>query len=176
MCRIAATNPRFLKACPPCSLPSAPPFLLFGRLAQLVRALALHARGHRFESCAAHQFLHTMFPLVSLSHCALPFSSIPPEPSHVHAAPRRGGRGVAGRLCRDCDRWGGCFGIGFVAGLAHFSYKSKMFLAEGQQPPAVGGRIRTILETDCAGDVRLGARVGAMCCSRSLHACSMRGG
>ena len=29
----------------------------FGRLAQLVRALALQARGHRFESCIAHHYL-----------------------------------------------------------------------------------------------------------------------
>ena len=29
---------------------------IFGRLAQLVRALALQARGHRFESYNAHHF------------------------------------------------------------------------------------------------------------------------
>ena len=27
---------------------------MYGRLAQLVRATALHAVGHRFESCSAH--------------------------------------------------------------------------------------------------------------------------
>ena len=30
----------------------------FGRLAQLVRALALQARGHRFESYIAHHLLY----------------------------------------------------------------------------------------------------------------------
>jgi len=28
--------------------------MVFGQLAQLVRALRSHRRGHRFESCAAH--------------------------------------------------------------------------------------------------------------------------
>ena len=35
---------------------------------------------------------------------------------------------------RGCDRWGGCFGIRLVAGLAQISYKSKNFFAEGRQP------------------------------------------
>ena len=30
---------------------------IFGRVAQLVRVLARHARGHRFESCHAHHLL-----------------------------------------------------------------------------------------------------------------------
>ena len=34
----------------------------------------------------------------------------------------------------------GCFGIGFVAGLAQFSYKSNNVFAEGQQPPPDIGR------------------------------------
>ena len=38
--------------CPNAILP-----LRCGRLAQLVRAPALHAGGHKFESCTAHQFL-----------------------------------------------------------------------------------------------------------------------
>lgn len=29
-----------------------------GRVAQLVRALPSHGRGHKFESCRAHQFPH----------------------------------------------------------------------------------------------------------------------
>ena len=35
---------------------------------------------------------------------------------------------------RGCYRWGGCFGIRLVAGLAQISYKSKNFFAEGRQP------------------------------------------
>ena len=71
---------------------------------------------------------------------------------------------------------GGLFWHWICSWIGAFQLQIKDFFAEGQQPPAVGGRVRTILETDCAGDVRLAARVEAMCCSRSLHACSMRGG
>jgi hypothetical protein len=34
---------------------------LFGQLAQLVRALRSHRRGHRFESCAAHCSIDSCF-------------------------------------------------------------------------------------------------------------------
>ena len=35
-------------------IPLEMPFFVFGRLAQLVRALLSHGRGHRFEFCYAH--------------------------------------------------------------------------------------------------------------------------
>ena len=39
-----------------CQSPLGDMFERFGRLAQLVRALALQARGHRFESYIAHHY------------------------------------------------------------------------------------------------------------------------
>ena len=69
------------------------------------------------------------------------------------------GAGSPGGCVATVTGGGGCFGIGFIAGLAHFSYNSKNFVAEGKQPPVVMGRVRTILETDCAGEEQLGAKV-----------------
>ena len=46
---------RVLKLVPVQVRPWAP--FLFGRLAQLVRAPALQAGGHRFESCIAHHYV-----------------------------------------------------------------------------------------------------------------------
>ena len=40
-----------------------------GRLAQLVRALALQARGHRFESYIAHHFYAEIAQLVEQLTC-----------------------------------------------------------------------------------------------------------
>ena len=42
---------------------------VFGRLAQLVRALALQARGHRFESYNAHHFFAGIAQLVEQLTC-----------------------------------------------------------------------------------------------------------
>ena len=42
---------------------------VFGRLAQLVRALALQARGHRFESYIAHHFFAEIAQLVEQLIC-----------------------------------------------------------------------------------------------------------
>ena len=39
------------------SNPAKRAIFVLGRLAQLVRALALHARGHWFESSTAHHFI-----------------------------------------------------------------------------------------------------------------------
>gem|GEM_PF-4500950 len=44
-----------------------------GRLAQLVRATGLHPVGHRFESCAVHQFPQLLrFDLIPLSFRFIP--------------------------------------------------------------------------------------------------------
>ena len=51
---------------------------------------------------------------------------------------------------RGCDRWGGCFGIRLVAGLAQISYKSKNFFAEGRQP------LRIITFSLAAGGIDIG--------------------
>ena len=49
----------------------------------------------------------------------------------------------------------------------------KFFLQRENNPPAVRGRTRTVLETDCAGEGRRGAKVEAMCC---FLACVFHGG
>ena len=38
---------------------------------------------------------------------------------------------------RRCYRWGGCFGIRLVAGLAQISYKSKNFFQRGDNPSSI---------------------------------------
>ena len=43
---------------------------LYGRLAQLVRAPALHAGGHRFESYTAHHLLQPLRLFIPLNHYA----------------------------------------------------------------------------------------------------------
>ena len=60
------------------------------------------------------------------------------------------GRKVAG--CRDCDRWGGCFANGFVAGLAQISYKSKNFFAECKQPLLILAKPPLTIDADHAAD------------------------
>ena len=45
---------------------------------------------------------------------------------------------------------GGCFGIGNIASLAQFSYKSKNVFAEGQQPPLILAEPPLTIDADCA--------------------------
>ena len=54
----------------------------------------------------------------------------------------------------------GCFGIGIIAGLAHFSYKSKKFFAEGQQPPLLLDAQPLTIDADHADNVQAGAPDG----------------
>ena len=54
----------------------------------------------------------------------------------------------------------GCFGIGIIAGLAHFSYKSKNFCAEGKQPPLLLAEPPLTIDADHADKEQVGAPDG----------------
>ena len=54
----------------------------------------------------------------------------------------------------------GCFGIGFIAGLAQFSYKSKNVFAEGQQPPLILAEPTLTIDADHVTDDQAGRAVG----------------
>jgi hypothetical protein len=47
-----------------------PPWIAIGRVAQLVRAPASHAGGHRFESCRAHHYFQ-LLAAISYANAAL---------------------------------------------------------------------------------------------------------
>ena len=55
---------------------------------------------------------------------------------------------------------GGCFCNGFIAGLAHFSYKSKNFFAEGKQPLLILDEPPLTIDADHAANDRAGAPEG----------------
>ena len=61
---------------------------------------------------------------------------------------------------RGCDRWGGCFGIRLVAGLAQISYKSKNFFAEGKQPLLILAEAPLSIDADHAANDQAGAPDG----------------
>ena len=54
----------------------------------------------------------------------------------------------------------GCFGIGIVAGLANFSYNSKKFFAEGNQPPLLLAEPPLTIDADHADNDQAGAPDG----------------
>ncbi len=54
----------------------------------------------------------------------------------------------------------GCFGIGIIAGLAHFSYKSKKFFAESKQPPLLLAEPPLTIDADHATKDQVGAPDG----------------
>ncbi len=54
----------------------------------------------------------------------------------------------------------GCFGIGIVAGLANFSYNSKKFFAEGNQPPLLLAEPPLTIDADHATKDQVGAPDG----------------
>ena len=65
-----------------------------------------------------------------------------------------GGERACGRVA------GGCFGNGFIAGLAQFSYKSKNFFAEGKQPPLMLAKPHLTIDADYATNNQAGAPDG----------------
>ena len=54
----------------------------------------------------------------------------------------------------------GCFGIGNIAGLAQFSYKSKNVFADRKQPPLILAEPPLTIDADHAADNQAGGAVG----------------
>ena len=73
---------------------------------------------------------------------------------------------------------GGCFGNGFIAGLAQFSYKSKNLLAERKQPPLMLAEPPLTIDADYATNDQTGAPdgVGTRAVLVAVSDCVFHGG
>ena len=115
-------------------------------LASPARTLVLRRVEHTFPVVNTPDFLSGSSPFRGVS-AVQPFCE-----SALRGMPKCGVSGL----------WpvGGCFCNGFIAGLAHFSYKSKIFLAEGTQPLLILDEPPLTIDADHAANDRAGAPEG----------------